>query len=249
MSDRAVPREVLPESLEAGSLARELTAAFCSMVEYEKEQLRRKAPEALQKAEESAYPEYEKKILNRPADQVTWFDLEYLGERNPELATQCWQTIKRAALDDLQSGHRASRVMEGYHSDAWMRAQFLALRRDLTSAWQPRDGLERQLIDAMAQAQTAMFFWQERLSLRASFKPMQEKLDIEKRGGWNPPRMSDAQAVDQAAAMVDRFNKMFLRTLRALRDLRRYSPTVVVQNAEQVNVGREQVNVKCDTGG
>ena len=43
--------------------------------------------------------------------------------------------------------------------------------------------------------------------------------------------------------MVDRFNKIFLRTLRQLRDLRRYSRPVIVQNAGQVNVGGQQVNV------
>jgi hypothetical protein len=36
---------------------------------------------------------------------------------------------------------------------------------------------------------------------------------------------------------------MFLRTLRALRDLRRYAPPVIVQNAGQVNIGQKQVNV------
>jgi hypothetical protein len=51
------------------------------------------------------------------------------------------------------------------------------------------------------------------------------------------------QAVEQAGAMVDRFNRIFLRTLRALRDLRRCPPPVVVQNAGQVNVGQQQVNV------
>ena len=42
--------------------------------------------------------------------------------------------------------------------------------------------------------------------------------------------------------MVDRFNRLFLRTLRALRDLRRYVPSVTVQNAAQVNIGGQQVN-------
>ena len=42
--------------------------------------------------------------------------------------------------------------------------------------------------------------------------------------------------------MVDRFNRMLLRTLRGLRDLRRYAP-VVIQSAGQVNVGAQQVNV------
>ena len=55
--------------------------------------------------------------------------------------------------------------------------------------------------------------------------------------------MDDAEAIEQAMAMGDRFNRIFLRTLRALRDLRRYAPTVVVQNAGQVNVGGQQVNV------
>ena len=56
------------------------------------------------------------------------------------------------------------------------------------------------------------------------------------------PRVSRAAAIEQPA-MVDRFNRLFLRTLRALRDLRRYAPTVMVQHAAQVNIGGQQVNV------
>ena len=57
------------------------------------------------------------------------------------------------------------------------------------------------------------------------------------------PRVNAFQAIDQAAAMVDRFDKLFMRALRQLRDLRRYTPTVVVQRAEQVNVGQQQLNL------
>lgn len=46
-----------------------------------------------------------------------------------------------------------------------------------------------------------------------------------------------------SATMVDRFSKLFVRTLRALQDLKRMAPQVVVQNAGQVNVGSQQVNV------
>ncbi len=35
--------------------------------------------------------------------------------------------------------------------------------------------------------------------------------------------------------MVDRFNRLFMRTLRSLRDLRRYSASVLVQNVSQFN--------------
>ena len=43
--------------------------------------------------------------------------------------------------------------------------------------------------------------------------------------------------------MVDRFNRLFTRTLRSLRDLRRYSASVVVQNVGQLNLGQAQVNI------
>jgi hypothetical protein len=49
--------------------------------------------------------------------------------------------------------------------------------------------------------------------------------------------------LEQAAGMVDRFNRIFLRTLRALCDLRRHSPQVIVQNAGQVNVADKQINL------
>jgi hypothetical protein len=80
---------------------------------------------------------------------------------------------------------------------------------------------------------------------RAAQKPKRCKLrtNITYRATANPPIVTASQAVEQTAGMADRFNRMFLRTLRALRDLRRYSPTVIVQNAGQVNVGEQQVNV------
>jgi hypothetical protein len=43
--------------------------------------------------------------------------------------------------------------------------------------------------------------------------------------------------------MVDRFNRIFLRTLRALCDLRRNGPKVIVKRGGQLNVADQQVNV------
>ena len=48
--------------------------------------------------------------------------------------------------------------------------------------------------------------------------------------------------------MVERFNGIFLRTLKALRDLRRQVPGVVVQNAGSINVGQQQLNVSAGHG-
>jgi hypothetical protein len=47
---------------------------------------------------------------------------------------------------------------------------------------------------------------------------------------------------EHAAAMADRFRRLFLRALRALRDTRRSIP-VIVQNAGQVNMAERQVNL------
>ena len=49
---------------------------------------------------------------------------------------------------------------------------------------------------------------------------------------------------NEAGVMVDRFNCfLFLYTLRQMRDLRRYALGVTIQNARQVNIGQQQVNV------
>src|SRR5258708_13100044 len=81
-----------------------------------------------------------------------------IARSDPAKAEQRWEEMKRAALDELQTGHRAARAVE-IDDNAWQRAQFLALREDLAAEWQPRNGIERQLIDAMAQAQVGALFW------------------------------------------------------------------------------------------
>ena len=53
---------------------------------------------------------------------------------------------------------------------------------------------------------------------------------------------------EQAEAMAGRFNGICGRTLKALRNLRRQVPGVVVQNAGQVNVGQQQLNVSAGHG-
>jgi hypothetical protein len=66
---------------------------------------------------------------------------------------------------------------------------------------------------------------------------------IKKESRWETPRVTDMQAIDQAAQMVDRFNRIFMRTLRTLKDMRRHAPTMVVQKVGQMNVAEQQFNV------
>ena len=62
-------------------------------------------------------------------------------------------------------------------------------------------------------------------------------------GKWGPPRQTDADALEQSAAMMDRYNRIFLRTLRALCDMRRLCRPVIVQNGGQMNLAEKQVNL------
>ncbi len=64
-------------------------------------------------------------------------------------------------------------------------------------------------------------------------------------GAWEMPYQSEANAVEQAAELADRFRRAYHASVRALRDWRRYP--VIVQNAGQVNIasdGGQQVNVQ-----
>jgi hypothetical protein len=182
----------------------------------------------------------EQRILERPPSEMSWIDLHLLGQKNPELALARWSEQKIAALDNLRSGHRAAQAVESMNHNAWQRACFLALRHDLVEEWQPRNGIERQLLDTMAQAQASYLHWLRVLTDRSSLDCAMNERTQRENGKWMPPRLEDAEAMDQAAAMVDRFNRIFLRTLRALRDLRRFANTVIVQNGGQVNVAQQQ---------
>ncbi|HEX5736371.1 MAG TPA: hypothetical protein VF131_26310 [Blastocatellia bacterium] len=54
--------------------------------------------------------------------------------------------------------------------------------------------------------------------------------------------------LDHCTQMADRFQRMFLRVLRQMRDLRRYSVPVTINNPKQVNIaadGGQQVNVQA----
>jgi hypothetical protein len=227
---------------EAGVLAGELAASFAQMVQGYEKYFKLPHTDARQRASE-VEPDGGQRILHGPPDQVNWFDLHRIARTDPDRAVARWEEIKRAALAELQTGHRAARAVETVNDGAWQRAQFLALRDDLAAEWRPRNGIERQLLDAMAQAQAGYLQWLQTLTVRTALTNIGGDRMQREEGKWQAPRQTDAEAIDQAAAMMDRFNRIFLRTLRALRDLRRYAGPLIVQNAGQVNVGGQQVNM------
>jgi hypothetical protein len=232
---------------EAGALAQEALDAYTGMVRAYTAMYDCSVQEALSKTQTLQSAEAAERVAKARPQQVGWFEFHTLSRHDPAQALEKWEQIKQAALDELQSGHRAARAVEANSPSPWDRAQFAAIRNDLLQASQPHNGVERQLIDMLAQARTTMLFWLEMLSVRSGIEAQRHEHDRKENGRWTPSRQTDAEAIEQAAGMVDRFNRIFLRTLRALQDLRRYGPAVVVQNAAQVNVGSQQVNVARDS--
>jgi hypothetical protein len=67
--------------------------------------------------------------------------------------------------------------------------------------------------------------------------------EVKQYGRWYLPRLSEAESVEYSLAMVVPFQNQIMKLLRSLPDLRRHAPSLVIQNAGQVNVGQQQVNV------
>jgi hypothetical protein len=183
--------------------------------------------------------------LNCPPDQVSWIDLHLIARNAPDRSAARWEEIKRAALDEVRTGHRAAKAVEDgtFSEGTCQRSQNLSMREELTAKRRPRNRNERQLLDTMAQAQAGYLTWLQTLTLRTGLESCTSDRRLKEEGRLQPPRQSDADALDQAAAMMDRYNRIFLRTLRALCDMRRHSNPVIVQNGGQMNVAQQQVNL------
>jgi hypothetical protein len=182
-------------------LARRLAAVYEALVTHYKYSEGLSPAEAVAKADEQCSLSRLFEIMDRQPERITWEDVRQLVGETGTRAADCWQEIVQAAREELGSGHRAGGALMDRYAVPYQLARFLAIREELTEGWQPRNGVERQLIDQMAQAQSAAYFWLERLT--------------------NHPGLGGP--FEQLGAMVDRFNRVFLRLLRALQDLRRRS--------------------------
>ncbi|MEP7338018.1 MAG: hypothetical protein ABI977_09770 [Acidobacteriota bacterium] len=204
-------------------------------------------------------------LLSQPVDMASWYGLEKLHSKSPELAKTVWQWIKDEARREFESGHRAAKAFEPVHwiREAWRRAQYIAIRESFIEQWKPQGGIELAMIDMLVQSYYLYLYWNEVSVTRNETemrsdppawimdKAYREKAYPRERqqGYWNPPYAHEQEAVEHAAQMADRYLRAFQRTLRAMRDLRRYSTPVTINNPQQVNIaadGGQQVNIAKD---
>jgi hypothetical protein len=175
--------------------------------------------------------------------EVVWTDLAAVADVDPDHALELWARLRVAADDELECGKRGAKVA-GENGEPYALAQYLAIRDAFADQWQPQGGIELAMIDMLTMAFSLQMHWAQIAHERVT-RTHNEQREATKRleaGGWKSPYQSEADAVDQAHRLADGYNRQFLRVLRQLRDLRRYAP-VVIQNAQQVNVGNQQLNV------
>jgi hypothetical protein len=134
------------------------------------------------------------------------------------------------------------------------------VRDSFIGDWKPKGSVELSLIDMLTQAYFQWQFWLEQTVIRSKSTPnldhphYDEWKTIQLRtkdtrgisGYWTKPTLDEAAALEQAFRFADRWHRVYMRTLRQLRDLRRYTP-LLINNVEQVNIaadGGQQVNVQ-----
>jgi hypothetical protein len=201
------------------------------------------------------------RMMSLPLESLSFIDLAELRSFAPRVAERFWERAKQEGRKEFESGHLAANITfpVGYMKQLWNIARYIGVRESFLDDWKPNGGIEVALIDMLAQSYFQWQFWLEQTVKRSQTKERHEhpdylewqhrrkqsKEESWRDGFWLRPYVTEHQALEHAVQMADRFNRIFMRTLRQLRDLRRYSP-VTINNPNQVNIasdGGQQVNV------
>jgi hypothetical protein len=239
---------------ELAASRREMVAAVTRQIAYYVELMEMAPEEASARARACLSEEPDA----RGADQVSWHDLANLIEHDAERGQAAWQRLKDEAAQELAMGVRTARSLERpVTSWPYQRAQFIAVLDGLRASLAPRDGLETLLVQQMASALELNLRWQQIVVQRMETEVWQGERDkrralesmspaqrerYQQMEGWLPPRLAESDALEQAVLMADRYQRAFLRLLKAFRDNRRQFEALIVAGG-QVNIGERQVNV------
>ncbi len=273
--DRKIP--IAADSLEASigysSLFRQMHQAYVRRIAYHRSELggalsleeARKRAFHPCKDRDEALKELDS-LLKLPVETLHFVDLLELHQNAPRVAERLWEHVKREAGKEFVSGHLAANISfpVGYQKQVWNIARFIGVRESFIAEWKPKGGIEMSLIDMLTQCFFQWQYWLEQSVTRTETEPRMEhpayrewKRDQEElkhakswaTGFWFPPYVEEQDAMDHAIVTADRWNRMYMRTLRQLRELRRHSP-LTISSAGQVNIaaeGGKQVNVAAPT--
>lgn len=264
-----VPIDSLESNVGYSSLFRQMHQAYLRRVAFYKspeggclsvEEARAKAFHACRNKDEGK--KLLRSLLELPLESIGFADLMELHSEAPRVAEKFWENAKLEGRKEFESGHLSANIAfpVGYMKSLWNIARYQGVRESFIDEWNPVGGIELSLIDMLAQAYFQWQFWVEQTVKRSQTQEREEHPDYYKfrvnkeleykangwtDGHWFRPYVTEQQAIEHAVQMADRWNRIYMRTLRQLRDLRRYSP-VLINNANQVNIagdGGQQVNL------
>jgi len=263
-----VPIDSFEASIGYSSLMRQMHKAYVRRVAYYRSSIggSLSVEEARKRAfhepvDQKTAKEMVDEMLRLPVDSLNFIDLLGLQSLAPNLAETFWELAKVEGRREFESGHLAANITfpVGYMKEVWNIARYLGVRESLIAEWQPKGGIELSLIDMMTQSYFQWQYWLEQTVKRSQTREREEHPDYTKfrlnrqeeakASGWNDgywfrPTVDEVKAVENAVQMADRWNRIYLRTLRQLRDLRRFN-LVQINNPSQVNIaadGGQQVN-------
>jgi hypothetical protein len=269
-----VPVDSLESAVGYSSLFRQMHQGFLRRVAFYKsstggslstEEARAKAFHACTDKEE-AKKEF-RSLMRLPLECLSFADLLKLQTVAPRVAEKLWESAKLEGRKEFYAGHLGANISfpEGYMKELWNLARYLGVRESFIDDWQPSGGIEMSLIDMLVQSYFQWQFWLEQTVKRSQTRERMEHPEYSRwmaqrerefkaqgwtDGYWFRPYVTEQQAIEHAVQMADRWNRIYMRTLRQLRDLRRYTP-VTINNPNQVNIaadGGQQVNV-TEAGG
>ncbi|MEO6655596.1 MAG: hypothetical protein ABIO36_05895 [Pyrinomonadaceae bacterium] len=265
----AVRVDSLESAIGYSSLLRQMHRSFVRSVAFYRsptggslssEEARARAFHACTNVEE-AKKEFDT-LMGLPLESLNFVDFMELQAFAPRVAEQLWEMAKLEGQKEFLSGHLAANITfpVGYMKEVWNIARYLGVRESFIADWEPSGGIEMSLIDMMTQSYFQWQFWLEETVKRSQTREKEvhheyarwmAQQDREANangyddGYWVRPTIAEAAALDQAVQMADRWNRIYMRTLRQLRDLRRFAP-VTINNPSQVNIasdGGQQVNI------
>jgi hypothetical protein len=234
------------ERAESLSIVQEMARAFASTMDFYKSDWGGAKPHDEAFKEMLSMNEWRRKYVEGlPPEKIDWGHLAAIAEVDVNDSLALWVRLRETADDELESGRRTAAIV-GSKREPYALAQFLAIRDSFADQWHPNGGIESAMIDMMTIAFSLQMYWSE-IAHQRSFEihnNQEKELKRQENKGWKSPYQHEAGAIDQAYKLADSYNRQFLRVLRQLRDLRRYAPVIIQNNGGQVNIGKQQVNVK-----
>jgi hypothetical protein len=233
---------------DADSFASMIAQRMRDTVEWHKRNYERPDTEIWRVAHNGQSQYILEEARSAPPEKLDWYHLQALEEAEPGAGYARWEEMKAKAREWYGKGVFLANATLAEDCPDWSRAKFCALYEALHEAWDAKNPIEAALIDIMVTAFANYLYWLGRASRMREYEDpeWQPGRHVTKRERWKKPepaKLLYSEDTDRATEHADKWNRIFLRNLRALRDLRRYAP-VIIQNAEQVNLAGQQVNVK-----